>query len=292
MDTFVKFVVVSLSAVALNAASSFAVNAEEKKEVAEVTKKTPSQQLEHASSLFEEGEYQESQKILSEILFPEPSLTLAEEIVKAQVLLAAAHLALGNMKAADRVVKVIIDNDVKFRFEPHFDPSLIAMAERHRQVREKELAKEAALKPAPPPPVGPLAVEPEPTSMGTGDVLLHLLPFGVGQFADGRYVAGALYFLVQAGLGAANIYFYNETVTAKNDQGELVCSHDTMEKCDERKTLINALGGAFVASMALSVAESFVFASPSSPSNRVEPTMSFNVFPTVDGGAASFSVSF
>ena len=249
--------------------------------------KTPDQRFDKAVEFFEEGEYKKAQEILNEILFPKPLLDGAEKIAKAHVLLSAAYLALGNMKAADRVVKVIIEGDVNFRFDSDFDPSLIAMAERHRANRQKEIKTEEAMMPAPAPP--------PPSGMTAGDIALHVLPFGVGQFSDGRYIAGAAYLLIQLGLGAANLYLYSETV---GDQVEVEgesrasCKLDLLADCNDNKSLINGLGAAFYISMALSVAESFVFRPDESIENSMKPSMSFNLMPSSDGGAASLSFSF
>ena len=248
---------------------------------------TPEQKYDQAVSLFEDGEYKQAQLILAEILFPAPIIEGKEKVQKAQALLAAAYLAMGDMKSANRVVNVIIESDVSFKFGPEYDPSLIAMAEKYRTKKEKEIAAKA------PPP------EPESTPFNP----LRLLPLGIGQYSDGRYVAGTIYLLIQAGLAAGSFYFYDELTSAHKDTnanlnaGESIpCQLGPLSDCQSKKVLTNTLGAAFYGAMVLSVIEAIVFAPDdkgTKSATAIEPKMGFDFGPTRDGGAhAGFSLQF
>jgi hypothetical protein len=243
-----------------------------------VSQRSPDDRFKAAATYFEEGEYKKAQEMLDDLLFPKPAIEGADKIARAHVLLSAAYLALGNMKAADGVVKVIIEGDVNFRFDSDYDPSLLAMAERHRTARLQAL------------------------EMSTIDILLHILPFGVGQFVDGRYVAGSIYFALQTGLAT---YAGMKFLEFRDERGK--CTNSTSSQfndcpitatgeilADQAKTVNNIAQGVFVASMVLSVAESFMFRPipASAPKASVQPAVSFNILPSKGGGAASLTLSF
>jgi len=240
---------------------------------------TPEQKYDQAVSLFEDGEYKQAQVILAEILFPAPLIEGKEKVQKAQALLAAAYLAMGDMKSANRVVNVIIESDVTFKFGPEYDPSLIAMAEKYRTKKEKEIA----------------ATAPSPKAVSTPFNPLRLLPFGIGQFSDGRYVAGTIYLVIQAGLAAGSLYFYDELASAhkSNDgttnAGEAIpCQLGSLSDCQSKKLLTNTLGAAFYGAMVLNVIEAIVFAPEdkgAKSAKAIEPKMGFDFGPTRDGGA-------
>jgi len=244
---------------------------------------SPDERYNAAVTFFGEGEYEEVQRILGEILFPKPLIEGAEKIAKAHVLLAAAYLALGNEKSANRVVKEIIKIDVNFQFEKQYDPNLMKMAESHRIERKKELEV--------------IAAQPETITvvpMTTTETILHLIPGGVGQFVDGRYVSGAVYLAIQAGLGGYMMYLEQEfrnDVVANDNMCALQTESTGVQPCIDKQRNKNIVSGVFVAALAIGVLDSFIFR-PSVPTASVEPTVSFNIGADHDGASAALKLSF
>jgi tetratricopeptide (TPR) repeat protein len=170
---------------------------------------SPSGELDRGRLSFKARDYDSAIKALNFVLYPEPQLTRANELVEAYILFAASLYETGNRERArrefqqalqlepDRSISTLQFSEGAVRLFDDVKTDLAAQKRRQdeaKRIAEAQAAIEAYKK---------SLVVYEATPFG-----YNFLPFGIAQFSQKRYVPGTLFAAGQVATLATNVSIY------------------------------------------------------------------------------------
>lgn len=221
---------------------------------------------------FEFGEHAQAAEKLRSVLEP-ILLASREDVIVARQYLGACYHLLNDRTKAKKEFSMLLALDPTHKLDPEvFSPALVQFFEEVRTEAGLALRGEPEPKESPPPPPVATALPqappagvvsspaPEPHGLGWA-----LIPFGVGQFANGHNGRGALFLASELGLFGASIatfaMFESLKIREVDGQGNLIREGFRPEDSDRAGSLQTAYLVTFwagVAVTALGIVEALV----------------------------------
>lgn len=166
---------------------------------------TPVEDLAKARELVRAGQYQSASTILTGVLYPDPSLTDAEDLGEAHLLLGICYFELGQAPDADREIEEALALDPSLRISTRlYSQQAVEFFEAKRQQFEKRLTEEAAARER-----ARLRLRLESSrAVEKRQLWLNFVPLGLGQWQNGDRKKFVFFFASEAAMAGVSFGVY------------------------------------------------------------------------------------